>query len=240
MRDLLLVVPSRGRPGNIRRLCDAMASTCTGDTTLVVGLDADDPARDQYPREPPKIIMDGMRRVVPWINYLALMFWGQYRCIGHIGDDNVPMTKGWDSAMIEALEDTPFAFANDLYPRAPGSLSCHVFTRAEVIRALGYFGPPNIQHMYVDVAWMAWGKACGITYLHDVVIEHRHYTTGKSAADQSYHESTNLIPSDLVQWHQYSRGGGLNADIAKIDPSATPYSRDTLRQFNAELFIPEI
>ena len=238
MKDLLLVVPSRGRPQNIARLQDAMTATCRGDTTLIVGLDEDDPTRGDYPDGPGYEVRPGLRSVVPWINELAVPQAGNFRYTGHIGDDNVPLTDGWDVAIMEALEATPFAFGNDLYPRAPGSLCCHVFTRSEVIARLGYFGPPSIRHMYVDVAWMAWGVKTGITYLDDVVLEHRHFTTGKAPADDSYAASQALIPSDLERWHEYCNSGQLNADIAKIDPAAPTFTADELRQFNIGLFIP--
>ena len=238
MKDLLLVVPSRGRPGSIARLWEAMAATCTGDTTLIVGLDEDDPTAGDYPPGPVYEVRPGLRQVVAWVNELAAPEVGNYHRIGHIGDDNLPRTVGWDTAIMEALEDAPFAFGNDLYPsRVPGTLCCHVFTRSDVIATLGYFGPPSIRHMYVDVAWYAWGRATAITFLPDVILEHLHYTAGKSPADESYAASTGLIPADLQNWHAYSRDpAGLNADIAKL--SGRPFTPESLAAFNRELFIP--
>ena len=42
--DLLVIVPSRGRPDSVQRLWDRMRQTCRGDTRLLVSLDYDDPA----------------------------------------------------------------------------------------------------------------------------------------------------------------------------------------------------
>src|SRR5665213_3931433 len=98
--DLLVVVPSRGRPGNIARLAEAMERTCQGDTTLLVGLDGDDPMLPGYLElgfpEVQFEIADGLHFVVPWINRLAVPRADQYRFIGTIGDDNLPQTDGWD------------------------------------------------------------------------------------------------------------------------------------------------
>lgn len=246
MRDLLLVVPSRGRPQNISRLIDQMITTCRGDTTLLVGTDADDPTWPGYlqamdrPSSPVELLSEtheNLRQVVAWINKLAVPRTSEYRFIGHIGDDNVPETDGWDVAMMAELESKPFAFGNDLYPRAPGSLSCHVFTRSDVIRRLGYFGPPEIRHMYVDVAWMAWGTRCGIAYRHDVLIPHKHFTTG-APMDESYALSQACIPPDLDRWHEYCTSGRLNRDIQLIDPQAAPFTGPELAQFNRDLNIP--
>ena len=238
MKDLLLVVPSRGRPGNIARLRDAMKETCQGDTWLEVGLDADDPARGEYPDGVSYTVLAGVHKVTAWCNVLAVPEASAFRYLGHFGDDNVPRTPGWDTQVMEALEKTPFAFANDQYPgRTPGTLSCHIFMRSEVVRALGYFGPPSIAHMYVDVAWYAWGTACGITYLHDTLIPHLHYTTGQSGHDQTYAVSFAGTSNDLDAWHAYSRGGGLNADIGKL--GGRLFAPDELAKFNRDLNIPD-
>ena len=121
MKDLLVVLPSRGRPHNLARLWEAMAATCEGDTTLRIGLDVDDPALADYQRflyEHPAIqheIRGSMQGLVTeWINTLSVPYTDEYRFIGHFGDDCVPRTKGWDVQMMKALEETPFAFGDDM------------------------------------------------------------------------------------------------------------------------------
>jgi hypothetical protein len=240
VNSLGLLVPSRLRPRNATRLWDSFQANSTAGSVLTFGLDADDPSIGAYPKGPRYVVRDGMRYVTAWVNYLALTTLGSYEAVGHIGDDNTCDTPGWDAAILEALQETQFAFANDLYPREPGSLCCHVFMRSEVVAKLGYFGPPEISHMYVDVAWMAWGKGCGITYLHDVLLPHHHYTLG-SAHDETYARSYARTAADLAAWHAYSRRegpGGLNDDIARLD--GRPFTADDLREFNARLNIPEV
>ncbi len=86
MRDLLLVVPSRGRPGNITRLVEAMAHTCEGDTDLVVGLDSDDPALPGYSdildtRDGQRrwcAVRPGLHKVTAWVNHLADLHKDEY------------------------------------------------------------------------------------------------------------------------------------------------------------------
>jgi hypothetical protein len=166
---------------------------------------------------------------------------GDYRAIGHFGDDNLPRTHGWDEDILRALDRQPFAFADDEYPgRMPGTLSCHIFMRREVHDTLGYFGPPEISHMYVDVAWFAWGIRCGIEFLDDVKIPHLHYTAG-APHDETYARSYARTASDLAAWHAYSRRegpGGLSADISKL--GGKPFTPDELAQFNRDLNIPEV
>jgi hypothetical protein len=244
----MLAVPSRGRPQNIARLMSTMKATCEMKTDLAVGLDEDDPALPDYrsvmeTSQRPDIvsweIRNDLRKVTAWTNHLVSWKTYDYRAFGQVGDDNVFSTPGWDTQIMDALEKTPFAFGNDQYPsRAPGTLSCHVFMRAEVVKALGYFGPPSIAHMYVDVAWYAWGTACGITYLHDVLIPHLHYTSGGAPHDATYQSSYSGTGEDLRAWHAYCRDGSLNADIRKL--GGTEFSPLALAQFNSDLFVPEV
>ena len=235
-----MLIPSRGRPGNIARLWQSMQDTCTGDTELLVGLDENDPSRSEYPPGPRYFTSNVLRFVTAWVNYLAVETLDEFDCVGHFGDDNTCDTKGWDERICDSLTRQPFAFANDLYPRTPGSLSCHVFMRSDVVRVLGYAGPPEISHMYVDVAWMAWCVSCGYEYLDDVRLPHHHYTMGASH-DQTYADSYAQTGVNLQAWHAYSRRsgeGGLNDDIYKL--GGKPFSQDQLAVFNRDLNIPEV
>ena len=219
MKDVIaLVVPSRERPENIARLWDIMEKTCRAGTVLVVGLDEDDPMRDQYLPLATNQVRSGLRQVVAWINELAVPLAKEYRFIGNVGDDNVFRTVGWDAHIREALEKTPFAFGNDLYPgRAPGSLCCHIFCRSEVVTALGHLGPRCLRHMWVDNVWWLWGQAVGITYLDDVRIPHLHYTAGLAPYDRSYAASTSLMAADSAAYREYCADPhGLRADIRKL------------------------
>lgn len=210
------MVPSRGRPHGIARLWQAMQQTCEGDTTLLVGLDTDDPAREAYPDGPEYVVRPDLHQVVAWINYLTRpLFRVGYDYVGTVGDDNVPRTAGWDVAMMGELAEKPFAFGNDLYPfRPPGVLATHVFTRAEVIGALGYFGPPALRHSFVDDVWTMWGQACGISFRPDIIIEHLHFTTG-APHDDTYARSQAVMAADQEVYAAYCQDG-LYADITKI------------------------
>ena len=216
MPDLLVIVPSRGRPDSVQRLWGRMRQTCRGDTRLLVSLDADDPAWGDYPGGPLYQTLWNTRGVVAHFNAAAAGFGRDFRFIGALGDDFLPSTDAWDTEIMEALTETPLAYGNERFPgRVPGESVCHIFMRAEVVRALGYVGPPAFKHMYVDNCWAAWGQACGITYLDGTVLEHLHFTAGKSAHDATYDQAMSFGDADRAAWDAYL-AGGLAADIAKI------------------------
>jgi hypothetical protein len=241
--DLIVVIPSRGRPQKVAGLIQACRETCRGDTHLYFGLDKDDPALQEYLdifQGTGYVVEDGLRRVVPWMNHLSAMIVDDYRFIGHFGDDQMPRTVGWDVRVCESLERNLFCFADDLYPGRPtGTLCCHVFMRSEVVKTLGYMGPPCMQHMYVDPTWMAWGQATSIEFLADVELEHMHYSCGKADADQSYYESTALIQQDLTAFNEYCYDqNGLNADIEKL--KGIQFAEEEITRFRADLNIPDV
>ena len=216
MPDLLVIVPSRGRPGNVRRLWDRMRQTCRGDTRLLVSRDYDDPAWDEYPVGPMRQTLIGVRGVVAHFNAAAEGYASGFRFIGALGDDFLPGTDAWDTEIMEALAETPLAYGNERFPgREPGESICHIFMRSEVVKALGYVGPPQFKHMFVDNCWAAWGRACGITYLDDVVMEHLHPHAGKATHDDTYARSAPFLGPDAQAWDAY-QADGLAADIEKI------------------------
>jgi hypothetical protein len=247
MGRLAVIVPSRGRPGNVARLRETAAATCRGDTDIFWGFDEDDPdlaANRNAANDPDHTFTArGMRhRLVDWLNILAANARDDgYDYIGHIGDDNVPEAEGWDTMITESLDrqgDIGFCFGNDMDPgRAPGSLSIHIFMTANVVDRLGYFGPPSIQHMYVDPVWYAWGQRTSIEYLPDCALPHYHYSLGRSARDESYEHSTGLIPADCERYNDYCENpAGMNADIEKLD--GRPFSVEEMQEFNRVLNIP--
>src|SRR4051812_49688704 len=118
MSDLLVIVPSRGRPHNIGALHQTWRTThATAD--LIVGLDNDDATRNRYPasEHPPSVYDIGERvGMCGTLNRLAVEHADQYRHIGFMGDDHRPRTRGWDERVSEQLDElgTGIVYGNDL------------------------------------------------------------------------------------------------------------------------------
>jgi hypothetical protein len=216
-----------------------MQGTCRGNTELIVGVDVDDAKLAAYEAlGHPLVVRDGLRQVVAWVNELAGLTVAEHPFIGHFGDDNIPRTVGWDVRVEESLAEHWFCFGDDLYSGRPaGSLCCHIFMRSAVVNALGYMGPPCFRHMYVDPVWMAWGEALGIEFLDDVVLEHMHYSVGKSEMDASYQASLATTDADAAAFNDYCREQ-LNIDIQKIRTSAPTFTGDEIDNFRAFHNIP--
>lgn len=218
--ELTVIVPSRGRPGNIRRLIQAFAETCTADTQLHVVVDLDDPELDAYLAidQPTFMLLSVQgkhRGLGPVLNAAAIVAAEHHRVVGNAGDDHLPRTHGWDSRILEALTGPGVAYGDDLLQGA--ALPTAAFVTSDLVRCLGWYCPPGLRHLFVDNAWKTLGEATSLHYLPDVVIEHLHPHCGKADSDAGYEEanSADAITADSNAWLAYL----LNdwpADLARL------------------------
>ena len=216
MSDLLMIVPSRGRPQNIADLVKCWTETTTGSSQLLVAVDDDDPALDGYlalrwaAREPGVVLTIGKRRrMAGTLNYLAVIAARRHFAVGFMGDDHRPLTPGWDQTMVDALRDlgTGIVYGDDLLQRE--ALPTAVAMTSDIIRALGYMAPPGLIHLALDNSWLALGQGAGcIRYLPDVVIEHLHPFAGKAPMDAGYIEvnAPEMYQRDLAEFERWSQG----------------------------------
>jgi hypothetical protein len=199
MADLIVLVPSRGRPESVTPLAEAFNATCTADTALSFIVDDDDPALPDYRRNIETVQAAGgivgygtgaSKNMVQALNGGARLLVTAPKppyAVGFIGDDHCPRTKGWDGRYLEALRElgTGIVYGDDLYQGERLPTQCAM--TADIIQALGYMSPPSLVHMYVDDAWLHLGRAAGcIRYLPDVVVEHVHPIAGKGEWDDGY------------------------------------------------------
>lgn len=193
MADLVVVVPSRGRPHAVADLVAAFSETCTAETILMFALDGDDPQISRYRSEIESTVGDPFvtfeiqdsGSMVSALNQAASCCLG-IGVIAFMGDDHRPRSKGWDTAYLEALAAKPgLVYGNDLVQGA--SLPTQVAMSADLVRALGHMAPPTLTHLYVDNYWLALGRAADcITYLPEVVVEHLHPSVGTAPVDDGY------------------------------------------------------
>lgn len=193
MKSLALIVPTRGRPDNIKELIKALVDTETKDTDLILSLDLDDPELVKYQELASQIAhilvapRQGVGSVIP-ANFAARHLKKDYEYFIMMGDDSRPRTKGWDKQFIEALAQlgTGLVYGNDLH-RGKDLPTGGAAMTGNIVRALDGVAPPNIKHLYVDNFYLKLGQDLdAITYLPEVIIEHLHPVFGTALVDQGY------------------------------------------------------
>ena len=224
MADLVVIVPSRGRPEAVAELVAALEETCTADTELVLAVDSNDPALPSYDqaRRGAWMFVQDAHSMVEALNLAALRATATERlgvfAVAFLGDDHRPRTVGWDAAYLDALREfgTGLVYGNDLLQGA--RIPTQVAMTADIVRALGYMAPPEFTHLWVDNFWKELGQAIGrIRYLPDVVVEHMHPLAGKADWDDGYQRvnSSAVAEHDQTAFNVYMRAR-FGADVAKV------------------------
>lgn len=198
MKKLLTIVPTRSRNESHKELTELFFKTSKV-SDLLFGLDVDD--QHTYNRLDgvlydvnPRLRMNGT------LNLLANKYCNEYEYICFIGDDHRPRTDCWDVKLIESIKDQPYgmAYGNDLLKGR--KLPTAILMNSNIIRQIGFMAPPVLIHLYLDDFWRDFGNALGtLTYSEDVILEHLHYSRGKSAVDQVYLEANSSAVKNADQ-----------------------------------------
>lgn len=221
MSDMLVIVPSRGRPGNIARLWQAWQDTgATADLLVVVDGDPDN--MDAYRATgAPIFVQDTNLGLVGTLNRHGVANAGRYDAIGFMGDDHCPRRPvAWSDRICSILADLApvgIAYGDDLDHRR--DLPTAVFMTAPIIATLGYMAPPTLWHLYCDTYWRKLGNRLGrLRRLDDVVIEHMHYKPGKAPRDAGYRRvnSPAQYAADLAAWRGHIDSGRMRSDVRKL------------------------
>jgi glycosyltransferase involved in cell wall biosynthesis len=224
MSDFLVIVPTRGRPNNIVELIQAWKVTDTK-ADLLIAVDDDDVELENY-----RMVFENNRadnilfhvderlRLGGTLNKVAALYAEHYDIVGFMGDDHRPRTIHWDQKIAKAIEDMDYgiAYGNDLIWGE--GLPTAAYMSARIVERIGYFVPPGMVHLYLDNFWMEFGQKLGkLKYLNDVVIEHMHFSVGKSEKDAGYVEvnAAEMYSHDLEVFNQY-KVNQMDLDVQKV------------------------
>lgn len=218
--SMAVIVPSRGRPQNIKALIEAWKATGS-EVALIICVDADDPEIAGYeaidrPAWAFLLTSRVRRRLGQWLNDVAPMAATQHDIVGFMGDDHRPRTGGWQVYVERAAVDGGVVYGNDLIQGA--NLPTAVFMDSRIVRTLGWFVVPGMTHLFMDNLWKTLGEQLGtLRYLPDVIIEHVHPIAGKAEWDQGYTEANagHVWEHDEALYKEWM-AHQMPADIAKI------------------------
>lgn len=200
--NLLVIVPSRGRPENAQRLLEAVQRTTYGaKVDVVFAVDSSDPSKRDYPANHTRIVKGGS--MVKALNEVALKSFSDYDYLAFLGDDTLP-NGGWYGNIMQALlfQKNSIVYGNDGIQGE--NLPTSVFMDSNVVRSLGYMALPTLNHLFVDNFWKALGQEAGtLLYAPDAYIEHLHPLVGKGDHDEGYERADSNWDSDSLAWKKY-------------------------------------
>jgi hypothetical protein len=198
MKDKILIIcPSRSRPQKAYEVIDAWQKTRSGLSDLVFYVDDDDTTLNDYPtsKDPDMFVHIGPRMGITGSTNQAIIDYPDYRFYGFIGDDHRFRTEAWDHKFIETINEKGngwgIAYGDDLLMHE--RLPTQAVISKNIIDAMGFMVYPELKHLYIDNFWMEIGRGIErFFYVPEVIIEHMHYTMGKSPQDALYREVNSL------------------------------------------------
>jgi len=189
MPDLVVVIPTRGRPQTVGPIMESFRETCREDTHLIFAVDGDDPTIETYSEAVRAAIYQEGVDSLGWRTYAVReMAWSKAGVL--VGREDSNMVKTLNDAagyVLQYVKATPKAIAfmgDDHRPRTPGwdtaylealgakpgfvygndlyqgrKIPTQVAISTEVVRELGHMAPDVLTHLYVDDYWKALGTA---------------------------------------------------------------------------------
>lgn len=221
--DLLIIIPTRGRPQAVADLMTSWRATTNGDAVPLFVTDDDDPKLPEYERvlgkqDTAMHLTLPRLRLAGTLNKVASMYWDDFPMLGFWGDDNRPRTTGWDTHFARIMRQwkTAVCYGNDLYQM--DRLPTAVAMTSNIPKTLGYMAIPGPVHLCLDLAWKDWGDGIGrLRYFPTIIIEHLHPSAGKGRWDATYEDCNSMERNahDHPAYEKY-REETLPHDLAKL------------------------
>ena len=219
--DLVVLIPTRGRPDNAVALEQAFVDTNTTAKRFYI-VDFSDETRSEYswklPLESVIMIHNETGGMAYPLNYAARQFTGEFDNFAFMGDDHRPRTTNWDEKFVEELyAGSDIVYGNDLFQGA--SLPTQVAMSAEIVKALRGMVPDNLRHLYLDNFWLKLGQDLNkIKYLPEVIIEHCHAFNGKAPMDENYARvnAPEVYSADTVAFDNYIASDQYQTLLSKL------------------------
>jgi hypothetical protein len=219
--DLVVLIPTRGRPDNAIALEQAFVDTNTKAARFYI-VDFNDETRSEYswklPVESVIMIHNETGGMAYPLNYIARQFIGEFDNFAFMGDDHRPRTANWDEKFVEELyTGSDIVYGNDLFQGS--ALPTAVAMSAQIVEHLRGMVPDTQRHLYLDNFWLKLGQDLGkIKYLPDVIIEHCHAFNGKAPMDENYARvnAPEIYSADKIAFDNYIASDQYQTLLAKL------------------------
>lgn len=182
------LLPSRGRPHNLRRFIEAWHKT-ESSTPLTVIIDQDDPSYLDYLC----IILPPtwQYRINPARKPLLHLFNDYFDenpdldWYGSMDDDAVPETTHWDKKLVEEAGKDYIAWGFNGCQNE--KLAGGAIVGGNVARKMGGLALRGLKRLYQDTYFTEWGRKYNILrYREDVRVIHYHFSNGLAPFDATY------------------------------------------------------
>jgi hypothetical protein len=215
---IAILIPTKGRLELFKQFSNSWEDTTEGLSDVIVGLDDGDTSYDSLKTQFPFVFeYCTPANFLHVLNELAVKYANQYKYIAFMEDDCTFNTPGWESKFIEKLNTlgpNGIVWGNDLLNGS--KLVGLPFMNSSIVQKLGFISPPQIKCLWADYFWKAITETFNSGhYFHDVVIEHKHYSTGKSEKDSISDVIDIVGKEDYLSYRKYE-SDQMQKDLSKL------------------------
>jgi hypothetical protein len=227
--DLAVIIPSRGRPGDVARTAEAFKATGADDVPVIYAVEDNDPTIGDYRDAVDALFGYGEvlavvgRAMAPSINLAARHVVADLNpyALAVLNDDHVPATDGWAGMLVSALRNfspaVGMTYPDDGY-QGP-KLSTAWAVTSSWVTALGRMIPARVGHLFADNAVMDLAAAARcMTYMPAVRIPHHHPAAGLAEWTSQYREvnSRERYAADRAIFRHWQGSAKRRAQLAAL------------------------
>lgn len=215
---ITILVPSRARPNEFKRMVESVRKTSGGDVKIYVCLR---PGDMHIYREVLGNLMNDIKIMIapdnlPTAHKWNLMAEHAMTDIMMLGaDDMVFATSLWDQALLDhysSLDDKRHVYA--LQDSRDESGTPHPMMTKEYVQAMGYFVPPIFLHWFID-SWTVKIANEKFTHLKDYLLVHEK-PSDRGAADETHNRIRESGWHERDQWVATCCEDWLDDQIRKL------------------------
>lgn len=216
-----VLLPTRNRPDNLKRMVDSCRETARVCPDIVVYIDNDDQLSIPAAKELGITYIVGPRiTMTDYWNKCYREASPESDIFMQAGDDIIFRTRGWDALVEEEFQKWPdrivLVHGDDLDPSFRSRFGTHSFLHRKWIEALGYFIPPYFSSDNGDRWLMEIADFLGRRVFLPFVTEHIHPRTGKVSLDSTYKERLERHEKDKPDQLYIDMFSERLADVEKL------------------------
>ena len=211
-----IVLATRNRPHNLRRLYQSIKDTATIMPEVIVAIDDDDMVSIPVAEELGMKYVVGPRIPLSKIyNKLAAVFQGDIIMYG--ADDMVFRKKGWDDIVRSDFAKYPdhILLVHSWDGIQGDNCAAFGFLHRKWLETLGFLFPPHLAIIYQDNWLRDAANALNRKIYYDfMIVEHLHHTVDKAPLDDTYADALPKAAADKILWETTQHL--LAADVEKL------------------------
>jgi len=224
------ILPSRGRPENLRRFVNAAREMGTSTPGTIV-VDKDDNVRHGAAyAEITRLLPPGWRfKVIESSGYgnAVRAMWDETKdlaWVGLVSDDLLPSVSKWDTTLITGLNGYNVVSSNDGWQANADIRQARIHGAAvwsgDLLRAVGWLFPDGLDHVFHDDVWENLGRATGCWIVNmQVMVRHLHESLG-GVIGPTMDRQSGLWKHDEA-WYVEWQASGMHHVVARIEALKT-------------------